>query len=86
MFCDHTILKLHAGDGGNGSIAFRREKYIPKGGPNGGDGGKGGDILFKVSTALNTLTHLDTYKQFTADKGDLGKGQNMHGKNGEDLI
>lgn len=85
-FCDQTILKLTAGNGGNGCVAFRREKYVEKGGPNGGDGGKGGDIIFRVNTALNTLTHLDTYKQFTAEKGEQGKGQNKHGANGEDLI
>ena len=85
-FCDQTILKLTAGNGGNGCVAFRREKFIAKGGPNGGDGGKGGDIIFKVKTALNTLTHLDTYKQFTAEKGEMGKGQNQHGANADDLI
>ena len=86
MFCDHTILKLMAGNGGKGCVAFRREKFIAKGGPNGGDGGKGGDVYFKVNTSLNTLTHLDTYKQFEAQKGEMGKGQNKHGYNGEDLI
>ncbi|MDP2690826.1 MAG: GTPase ObgE [Candidatus Gracilibacteria bacterium] len=85
MFCDQTILKLHAGIGGNGCVAFRREKFEPRGGPNGGDGGKGGNILLVVNTALNTLTHLDTYKQFTAEKGEMGKGQNKHGRNGVDL-
>ena len=86
MFCDQTILKLRAGDGGNGCVAFRREKFVAKGGPNGGDGGKGGNILFKVNHALNTLTHLDTYKQFFAEKGEHGKGQNKHGADAEDLV
>jgi len=85
MFCDQCILTLHAGKGGKGCIGFRREKFNAKGGPNGGDGGNGGNVLFKVNTALNTLTHLDRYKQFTADKGEHGLGQNKHGKNAEDL-
>jgi len=85
MFCDQTILTLNAGKGGNGCIAFRREKFIARGGPNGGDGGKGGNIYFRVNTALNSLVHLDTYKQFTAEKGEMGKGQDKHGKNAEDL-
>ena len=85
MFCDQTILTLYAGDGGKGCIAFRREKYIAMGGPNGGDGGAGGNISLKVNTALNTLTHLDTYKRFQAKSGEMGKGQNQHGKNAEHL-
>ncbi|MDP3975760.1 MAG: GTPase ObgE [bacterium] len=86
MFCDQTTLQLHAGNGGNGCISFRREKFVPRGGPNGGNGGKGGDIYFKVNHALNTLTHLDSYKQFRAEGGEHGMGQNCFGKNAEDLI
>lgn len=86
MFCDQTILRLTAGNGGNGCISFRREKFVDKGGPNGGNGGKGGNIIIQVNTALNTLRHLDTYKQFTADKGEHGMGQNKNGANAEDLI
>lgn len=85
MFCDYTKLQLSAGDGGNGCLSFRREKFIAKGGPDGGEGGDGGSLFFKVSTAINTLTHLDTYKKFTADSGRMGEGQNKHGRDGEDL-
>lgn len=86
MFCDQSILRLNAGNGGNGCVSFRRAKYVPKGGPDGGDGGRGGDIFFTVNSALNSLIHLETYKQFTAEKGTMGSGQRKHGKDGQDLL
>ncbi|MDF2379493.1 MAG: GTPase ObgE [Candidatus Gracilibacteria bacterium] len=86
MFCDQTQLVLTAGSGGKGCIAFLREKFIAKGGPNGGNGGKGGDMILKVNTALNSLIDLHTYKKFTADAGMMGLGQNKYGKNGEDMV
>lgn len=85
LFCDQTILRLIGGQGGNGCVSFRREKFIPKGGPDGGDGGRGGNIYFKVNHSLNSLIDLHTYKKFEADKGQHGMGQNMHGRSGEDL-
>lgn len=85
-FCDITIIKCEAGKGGNGSSHFRREKYIDKGGPDGGDGGRGGDVIFKANENLNTLIDFHTKKHFKA--GDAGNGQKklMHGLDGEDLI
>jgi len=85
MFCDQTILRLIGGQGGNGCVSFRREKFIPKGGPDGGNGGRGGNIYFKVNHALNSLIDLHTYKKFEAPHGEHGMGQNMYGRAGEDL-
>jgi|CXWL01.1.fsa_nt_gi GTP-binding protein len=85
MFCDQTQLKLIGGKGGKGSIGFRREKFVPKGGPNGGDGGRGGHIYLKVNHALNSMIDLHTYKKFVAEAGEMGLGQNCHGKNADDL-
>jgi GTP-binding protein len=85
LFCDETQIKVTAGNGGNGCMSFRREKFIPKGGPDGGNGGKGGNVIFKVNKNLNTLTHLDTYKQFGAEKGKHGQGSLKNGKSGKDL-
>lgn len=86
MFCDELKLKLIAGRGGDGCVSFRREKYIPKGGPDGGDGGYGGNIIIRVNENLNTLSHLTANKTYKADHGVHGKGKNMHGKNAPDLI
>jgi GTP-binding protein len=85
MFCDQTKLILTAGIGGKGVVAFRREKFVERGGPSGGDGGNGGNLFLKVNTALNSLIHLHTYKRFTAEHGEQGHGQNKHGANAEDL-
>ncbi|MGE3278419.1 MAG: GTPase ObgE [Candidatus Altimarinota bacterium] len=85
MFCDQTILRLIGGQGGNGCVSFRREKFIPKGGPDGGNGGRGGNIYLKVNHALNSLIDLHTYKKFEAPHGEHGMGQNMYGHAGEDL-
>ncbi|MFA6918116.1 MAG: GTPase ObgE [Candidatus Gracilibacteria bacterium] len=86
MFCDELKIRIFAGNGGNGCMSFRREKFVPKGGPDGGDGGRGGDIIVKVNNNLNTLNHLAQTKVYKAQSGEGGKGKNMHGKDAEDLI
>ena len=85
-FIDEAYLEIKAGDGGSGASSFRREKYIPFGGPDGGDGGKGGDIYFKVNTNLNTLIDFQNKKLFNAENGQQGAGKNKFGAAGEDLI
>lgn len=85
MFCDELKLKLVAGKGGDGCVSFRREKFVPKGGPNGGDGGFGGDVIIKVNPHLNTLSNLANKKTYKAQNGVPGKGKNMHGKNADNL-
>ena len=85
-FIDEAYLEIKAGDGGSGASSFRREKYIPFGGPDGGDGGKGGDIYFKVNTNLNTLVDFQNKKLFNAKNGQRGAGKNKFGAAGEDLI
>lgn len=86
MFIDEVLVELYAGDGGNGCMAFRREKYIPMGGPFGGNGGKGSDIIFKVDEGLNTLIDLRYKKQIKGEKGANGEGKAKQGKNAEDVI
>lgn len=86
MFCDELKLKLIAGKGGDGAATFRREKYVARGGPDGGDGGKGGDIIFKVNNNLNTLTHLANQKIYHAQDGENGQKKKMYGKKGQNLI
>ena len=86
MFIDEVELELIAGDGGNGCMAFRREKYVPMGGPFGGDGGKGSDIIFKVDEGLNTLIDLRYQKQIKGKKGANGEGSARQGKNAENVI
>lgn len=86
MFIDEVVIELMAGDGGNGCMAFRREKYIPMGGPYGGNGGKGSDIIFKVDEGLNTLIDLKVQKLIKGNKGTNGEGKAKHGKNAEDII
>lgn len=85
MFVDEVKMKLIAGKGGDGCTSFRREKYIPMGGPDGGSGGKGGDIIFVVDTGLKTLVDLKFHKIMKAEKGENGKGKNRRGKNAEDI-
>ncbi len=85
-FVDQAEIYVSAGDGGAGCISFRREKYVPRGGPDGGDGGKGGDIVFRVNPGLNTLYTFRRKKHFRAQKGQAGRGKNQHGKNGADMI
>lgn len=85
-FVDYVKIYIKAGDGGRGCVSFRREKYVPKGGPDGGDGGKGGDIIIKASSELHTLLDHKYQKNYKAERGQHGKGSNMKGKDGEDLI
>jgi len=86
MFIDETLIKVFAGSGGDGCTAFRREKYIEMGGPFGGNGGRGSDIIFKVDTGLHTLIDLRYMKTIKGKKGENGSGKNMDGKNAEDVI
>lgn len=86
MFIDQVTMELYAGDGGNGCMAFRREKYISMGGPFGGNGGRGANIIFKVDPGLNTLIDLKYHRIVKADKGANGLGKGMHGKNAEDIV
>lgn len=86
MFIDEVTIELFAGDGGNGCMAFRREKYVSMGGPFGGNGGKGSDIIFKVDEGLNTLIDLRYKKNIKGNKGVNGEGKAKHGRNAEDVI
>lgn len=86
MFTDEIKIKVKAGNGGKGAVSFRREKYVPKGGPDGGDGGKGGDVIFKVNNNVNTLTLFNTKKNFEAENGVNGSGNRSTGRKGENLI
>ena len=86
MFIDQVSVYVKAGDGGNGIAAFRREKYVPKGGPAGGDGGNGGDVIFQVDEGLNTLIDFRYNRHFKADRGENGMSKSKHGKNAEPLI
>lgn len=86
MFIDRVKMKIKAGDGGNGLVAFRREKYVPLGGPAGGDGGRGGDIIFEVDTNKSTLLDLRYSRQLTGTNGGNGKGNKMHGADGGDIV
>jgi GTP-binding protein len=85
-FVDFAKIHVRAGDGGRGCVSFRREKYIPKGGPDGGDGGRGGDVIIRASSDLNTLLDFKYKKEYRAQRGGHGRGNNQHGKDGEDLI
>ena len=85
-FADEALIEVRSGNGGNGCIAFRREKYVPHGGPNGGDGGKGGDIIFTVKRNLRTLAKLRHKHCFKAKNGGDGQGWNRHGADGEDCV
>lgn len=86
MFIDRVKIKVMAGDGGNGVTAFRREKFVPRGGPSGGDGGKGGDVWIESDESLNTLLHLRYNPEHKAERGRHGEGSNRHGKDGADVI
>lgn len=85
LFIDTARIYIKAGDGGNGIISFRREKYVAYGGPDGGDGGKGGDVIFIVDPNLSTLLDFKYRKKYIAQNGENGRGKNQYGKNGEDL-
>ncbi|MGA9070772.1 MAG: GTPase ObgE [Terracidiphilus sp.] len=85
MFIDEAKIRVHAGDGGNGCMAFRREKFVPRGGPSGGDGGHGGDVLMSSSLSHNTLVHFRFNPEHKAQRGGHGLGSNMSGAAGEHL-
>lgn len=86
MFIDKAKVFVKSGNGGDGAITFRREKYVPLGGPDGGDGGKGGSIIFKVDTGITTLLDFKYKKRFIAEDGGRGSGQKCYGKDGQNLI
>jgi GTPase len=86
QFVDYVTVYIKSGDGGRGCVSFRREKYVPKGGPDGGDGGRGGNVIFRATDELNTLIDLRYHREYRARKGGHGMGKKMHGKNGEDLV
>ncbi len=86
MFVDQAKIYVKAGDGGNGAVAFRREKYVPMGGPAGGDGGRGGNVLLVADESLSTLMDFKYKRHYKAPRGEHGQGKNMHGKSGEDLV
>lgn len=86
MIVDRVKIQIKAGNGGNGAVSFRREKYVPLGGPDGGDGGKGGDIIFAASDSMRTLIDFRYTRKYAAENGEKGKGNNMTGKSGEDLV
>jgi GTP-binding protein len=85
-FVDEALITVQSGDGGNGCASFRREKYVPKGGPDGGDGGKGGDVVFETASGINTLYNFNFKRHFRAQKGANGRGKNQSGKNGRDMV
>lgn len=86
MFRDHLYLYLKAGDGGRGCVSFLHEKFMPKGGPDGGDGGRGGDLIFVAKPDLNTLYHLSHQVHLRAPSGEPGQGKNCYGRGGRDLV
>ena len=86
MFKDEVVIHVRSGKGGNGCISFRRERYVPKGGPDGGDGGRGGDVVFRVDPGLPSLGRFHGNQRFAAQDGRSGGGNNRTGKSGEDLV
>jgi GTP-binding protein len=86
MFIDEAKIRVKAGDGGNGCMAFRREKFVPRGGPSGGDGGKGGDVVMESSERHNTLVHFRFNPEHTAGRGRHGEGSNRTGREGGDVV
>ena len=85
MLVDEVRITIKAGDGGNGCLAFRREKFVPRGGPSGGDGGRGGDIIMVATNHRNTLIHFRFNPEYTAQRGRHGEGSNRTGHEGESL-
>lgn len=86
MLVDQARITVHAGDGGNGCVSFRREKFVPRGGPNGGDGGRGGDVVMRVQRNLSTLLHIHNQRILRAGRGTHGMGSNKTGAGGEDAV
>lgn len=86
MFIDEARIKVKAGDGGNGCVAFRREKFVPRGGPSGGDGGQGGDVIMESSERHNTLVHFRFNPEHKAERGRHGEGSNCTGRDGGDIV
>lgn len=86
QFIDYVKIHVKAGDGGKGCVSFRREKYVPKGGPDGGDGGRGGNVIIRATSELNTLLDLRYKREYKAERGEHGKGSNKHGRDGQDMI
>ncbi len=86
MFADRAKIFIKSGKGGDGHVSFRREKYVPNGGPDGGDGGKGGDIIFEIDDGLNTLSDFRQVRKYVAQEGEQGGKKRCHGKNGSDLL
>ncbi len=86
MFVDEAVIYVKGGDGGDGAVSFRREKYIPRGGPNGGDGGKGGDVIICVNEKIDTLLDITSRVKFIAEDGAKGMNKNKNGKDGNDLV
>src|SRR5436853_279329 len=85
MFIDEAKIRVKAGDGGNGCLAFRHEKFVPRGGPSGGDGGKGGDVIMESSERHNTLVHFRFNPEYKAERGRHGEGANKTGREGADV-
>lgn len=85
-FVDEVHIRVSSGNGGHGCVSFRREKYIPKGGPDGGDGGRGGDVIFRAQRNLKTLTHIHPNTHYKARNGQPGRGRKCHGSDGEDVV
>lgn len=86
MFIDRAKIIVTSGAGGDGMVSFRREKYVPRGGPSGGDGGNGGSVIVVANPDLNTLVNFRRHRHFTANKGENGGAKEMFGKNAEDVI
>jgi len=86
VFIDYAKIHIKAGDGGAGCMAFRREKFVPKGGPSGGDGGKGGDVIVEADQHMHTLLDFQYQRIFRAQRGEHGQGSNKTGKNGQDVL